>query len=55
MSLPKTILYGIAGSLLGGLLYHFLLRSMNLPAGVQTLCQVAGAAFLIWFFRRRKA
>jgi len=54
MSLPKTVLYGIAGSFIGGMLYQFLLRSMDLPMAFQTVFSVAGAALLIWFFRRRR-
>lgn len=52
MSIGRTILYGIGGSLLGGLVGRLL--------GVQSqflgfLLSVALAALLIWFFTRRKA
>lgn len=51
MSWLTTIGYGIGGSLLGG----FAARLLGLPQGLGFVIAVAGAAFLIWFFRRRKA
>jgi len=51
MSWVATIGYGIGGSLLGG----FAARLLHLPQGFSFVMAVAGAAFLIWFFRRRKA
>jgi uncharacterized membrane protein YeaQ/YmgE (transglycosylase-associated protein family) len=46
-----TIGYGLAGSFLGGLLG----RLIHLPGWTGLIASVAGAALLIWFFRRRKA
>jgi uncharacterized membrane protein YeaQ/YmgE (transglycosylase-associated protein family) len=51
MSVPATMGFGVAGSFFGGLLG----RLLNLPSSVGFALGVAGAAFLIWFFRRRKA
>jgi uncharacterized membrane protein YeaQ/YmgE (transglycosylase-associated protein family) len=45
-----TIGFGLAGSFLGGLLG----RLIHLPGWTSLLASVAGAALLIWFFRRRK-
>ena len=45
-----TIGYGIAGSFLGGLLG----RLIHFPTWLDLVAAVAGAALLIWFFRRRK-
>jgi uncharacterized membrane protein YeaQ/YmgE (transglycosylase-associated protein family) len=50
MSWLATIGYGIGGSFLGGILG----RLLNLPNWADLLASVAGAALLIWFFRRRK-
>lgn len=53
MSYPKTILYGIGGSVLGGLVGS-LLGDFGAGSTVFSLALgVAGAAALIWFFRRR--
>ncbi len=49
MSWLTTIAYGIGGSLLGGLAA----RLLGLPEALSFVLAVAGAAFLIWFFRRR--
>jgi uncharacterized membrane protein YeaQ/YmgE (transglycosylase-associated protein family) len=46
-----TIGFGLAGSFLGGLLG----RVIHLPGLTSLITSVAGAALLIWFFRRRKA
>lgn len=46
-----TIGFGIAGSFLGGLVG----RVVHLPNWAGLLASVAGAALLIWFFKRRKA
>jgi uncharacterized membrane protein YeaQ/YmgE (transglycosylase-associated protein family) len=46
-----TIGFGLAGSFLGGILG----RIVHLPTWLGLVASVAGAAFLIWFFRRRKA
>jgi len=46
-----TIGFGIAGSFLGGIVG----RLVHLPGWAGLLASVAGAALLIWFFRRRKA
>ena len=51
MSWLATIGYGIGGSLVGGLAA----RLLGLPQGINFVMAVAGAALLIWFFRRRKA
>jgi len=55
MSWPKTILYGIGGSLLGGIVWQLVTRVMPLPQFTNFIFGVGGAAALIWFFRRRKA
>jgi uncharacterized membrane protein YeaQ/YmgE (transglycosylase-associated protein family) len=46
-----TIGYGLAGSFIGG----FLGRFLHLPGLTGLIASVAGAALLIWFFRRRKS
>lgn len=46
-----TIGYGIGGGIVGGLVS----RLLGVPQGFSFVMAVAGAAFLIWFFRRRKA
>jgi uncharacterized membrane protein YeaQ/YmgE (transglycosylase-associated protein family) len=46
-----TIGCGIAGSFLGGILG----RLIHVPTWLDLVASVAGAALLIWFFRRRKA
>jgi uncharacterized membrane protein YeaQ/YmgE (transglycosylase-associated protein family) len=46
-----TIGFGIAGSFVGGLVG----RLIHLPGWTGLILSVAGAALLIWFFRRRKA
>jgi uncharacterized membrane protein YeaQ/YmgE (transglycosylase-associated protein family) len=51
MSWLATIGYGIGGSFLGG----FVGRLVHLPNWAGLITSVAGAALLIWFFRRRKA
>ena len=51
MSWLATIGYGIGGSLLGGIIG----RLVHLPNWAGLITSVAGAALLIWFFRRRKA
>ncbi len=50
MSWPATIGFGLAGSFLGGFVGWFL----NAGVGLNLVLSVAGAALLIWFFRRRK-
>jgi uncharacterized membrane protein YeaQ/YmgE (transglycosylase-associated protein family) len=50
MSWLATIGYGIGGSFLGGILG----RLIHLPAWADLIASVAGAALLIWFFRRRQ-
>ena len=54
MSWPKTILYGIGGSVLGGIVWQLMNRAVLLPQWTSFLFSVGGAAALIWFFRRRK-
>jgi uncharacterized membrane protein YeaQ/YmgE (transglycosylase-associated protein family) len=49
MSWPRTILYGIGGSFLGGVVS----RLLNLPLWLALVVEVAAAAGLIWFFTRR--
>jgi uncharacterized membrane protein YeaQ/YmgE (transglycosylase-associated protein family) len=51
MSYPRTILYGLGGSLAGGIVGWLL----GLPAWLDLGLSVAGAAGLIWFFSRRPA
>lgn len=55
MSWPKTILYGIGGSFLGGIVWQLVNNAVALPQVTSFIFSVAGAAALIWFFRRRKA
>lgn len=50
MSWPKTILYGIGGSFLGGIVG----RLLHVPQSLSFVLSVACAAGLIWFFTRRK-
>jgi len=49
MSYPRTILYGLGGSITGGIVGWLL----GLPAWLDLGLSVAGATGLIWFFRRR--
>ncbi len=49
MSWPRTILYGIGGSFLGGMVG----RLLNVPEYLSFVLSVACAAGLIWFFTRR--
>lgn len=49
MSIPMTILVGIGGSFIGGLVGRVLLGS-----GAGMLLSVAGAALLVWLMRRRR-
>ena len=51
MTWLATIGYGIGGSFLGGIAG----RLIHLPNWAGLIASVAGAALLIWFFRRRKA
>jgi len=50
MTWLATIGYGIGGSFLGGIVG----RLVHLPNWAGLIASVAGAALLIWFFRRRK-
>lgn len=50
MSLGRTILYGIGGSLIGGLVSRLLGVDQTLA---NVVIAVAAAAALIWFFTRR--
>ena len=52
MSIPKTILIGIGGSFLGGLVGALIFRDDN-PLGL--VLAVAGAAGIIWFLERNAA
>jgi uncharacterized membrane protein YeaQ/YmgE (transglycosylase-associated protein family) len=45
-----TMGYGLAGSLLGGMVA----RLVRLPVGIDFLLAIACAALLIWFFHRRR-
>jgi uncharacterized membrane protein YeaQ/YmgE (transglycosylase-associated protein family) len=45
-----TIGYGIGGGIVGGLVS----RLLGVPQSFSFVMSVAGAAALIWFFRRRK-
>lgn len=51
MGIGMTILVGIGGSLLGGLVSRLLFGDR--PAGM--ILSVAGAALLVWLLRRRRA
>ncbi len=51
MSWLATMGFGIGGSFLGGLVGGLL----KLPTSLNLVMAVAGAAALIWFFRRRKS
>ena len=50
MGIGMTILVGVGGSLLGGLVSRLLFGDR--PAGM--ILSVAGAAFLVWLLRRRR-
>jgi uncharacterized membrane protein YeaQ/YmgE (transglycosylase-associated protein family) len=50
MSWLATIGFGIGGSFLGGIVG----RLLHVPMLLDFALSVAGAALLIWFFRRRK-
>ena len=49
MSWPRTILFGIGGSFVGGMIG----RLMHVPEALSFVLSVACAAGLIWFFTRR--
>ena len=49
MSWPRTMLYGIGGSFIGG----FVGRALNVPDSLGFVLSVGCAAGLIWFFTRR--
>lgn len=49
MSYPRTILYGLGGSLAGGIVGWIL----GLPTWLDFGLSIAGAIALIWYFRRR--
>ena len=49
MSYPRTMLFGMGGSMVGGLVGWLL----DIPTSFGFLLSVAGAAALIWYFRRR--
>ena len=49
MSYPRTILFGLGGSIVGGLVGW----ALRLPASLDFVLSIAGAAGLIWYFRRR--
>ena len=48
--IPTTIVIGIAGALIGGLLVHTVLAVMGMLGGL--IGAVAGAMVLIWAWRR---
>jgi uncharacterized membrane protein YeaQ/YmgE (transglycosylase-associated protein family) len=51
MSLPKTMLYGVGGSMIGGIVSRLLgIENLILNLGIA----IAVAIGLIWFFTRRK-
>jgi len=49
MSYPRTILYGLGGSMTGGIVGWLL----GLPGWLDFGLSIAGAIALIWYFRRR--
>ena len=49
MSWPRTILFGIGGSFVGGMVG----RLLHVPESLSFVLSVACAAGLIWFFTRR--
>lgn len=49
MSWPRTILYGIGGSFIGGMIG----RLVHVPDALGIVLSVACAAGLIWYFTRR--
>ncbi len=49
MSWPRTILFGIGGSFVGGLVG----RLLHVPEYLSFVLSIACAAGLIWFFTRR--
>ncbi len=49
MSYPRTILFGLGGSMTGGIVGWLL----GLPGWLDIGLSVAGASALIWYFRRR--
>jgi uncharacterized membrane protein YeaQ/YmgE (transglycosylase-associated protein family) len=51
MSLPRTMLYGVGGSMLGGIVSRLLGINMFI---LDLAIAVAVAVGLIWFFTRRK-
>lgn len=51
MSIGMTILIGIGGSLIGGLVGRLLFGE----SGAGLILSVAGAALLVWLMRRRRA
>ena len=48
-NIPATILIGMAGALIGGLVLQFLLLAMGILAGL--IGAVLGALVLIWAYR----
>lgn len=50
MSYPRTILYGLGGSITGGIVG----RLLGLPGSLDFGLSIAGAIALIWYFRRRR-
>jgi uncharacterized membrane protein YeaQ/YmgE (transglycosylase-associated protein family) len=51
MSYPKTFLFGLGGSFIGGVIG----RLVGGSNWISLILGVLGAMALIWFFRRRKA
>ena len=49
MSYPRTMLFGIGGSIAGGIVCGLL----GITGWLAPVFSVAGAAALIWYFRRR--
>jgi len=52
MSIPRTILLGIAGSMLGGLVATLLRLSPTLHPFRVLLLELGGALLVLWFVRR---
>jgi len=52
MSIPKTILLGISGSFVGGLVASLFRLSPTVHPVWELLLQIGGALFVLWIVRR---